>query len=120
MQQPRITRNGRHQVTAGGKRRAHLWGRFSVRALFGLGVALALLTPVLGVGSYLASLLVAAAAVVVTATAPVRPAAAQKSTTRPPDVVRFASARGRREQRLPLSRARRHARRDRPTPRARV
>lgn len=113
MQRKRTTQIGRRQLAVGAKRRAHLWGRLSVPALFGLAVALALLTPVLGVGSYLASLLVAGAAVVATATAPVRQAAAEKSTTRQRDAVRLAPARGRGAHPLPLSRERRQARRDR-------
>lgn len=108
------------QVVAGGERRPRLWGRLSVPALFGLAVALALLTPLLGLGSYLASLLVAGAAVVAAATAPVRPTAAERATARPPDAVRLGPARSRREHRLHLPRERRRARRERATPRAGV
>lgn len=116
MQRERDTKSGSRK---GAERRARLWD-LAIPTLFGLGVALALLTPVLGVGSYLASLLVAGAAVVVTAAAPVRQADGKKSSTRQRETARFASARGRGEHWLPLSGKRRQALRDRRTPRAGV
>ena len=91
MKRERTTLVGGRRV--GARRYADLLGRWRVPALFGLAIALALLTPVLGVGSYLASLLVAGAAVVVAATAPVRRADAAKPLTRQRDAVGFASAR---------------------------
>lgn len=111
---------GRRQLAAGSERRAHLWRRWRVPALFGLGVALALLTPVLGIGSYIASLLVAGAAVTVTALAPVPHGKAEKPPKRQRVTAILTAGRRRGEHPLPRPRKRHPNRRNPRTPRAGV